>query len=86
MAVNCPSCKEQIEIPRQNLSASGPGKSSLAISAKRDGVGAVSQQLVPMGERSGGLTRIAATENVSCEPKKSRVPSWSWEGRFVSSY
>jgi hypothetical protein len=34
-------------------------------SAKPDGVGAVSQRLIPTGERSGLLTHIAATESVS---------------------
>jgi len=34
------------------------------VSAKPVGVGAVSQRLIPTGERSGLLTRIAATESV----------------------
>jgi len=39
--------------------------------SKADGVGAVSQRLIPTGERSGLLTRIAATESGSlCGPMK----------------
>jgi hypothetical protein len=40
-------------------------KSSLTISAKPVGVGAVFQPLMPAGEQSGLLTRIAATESAS---------------------
>jgi hypothetical protein len=36
-----------------------------SISAKRVGVGAVSQPWIPAGEQSSLLTRIAATESVS---------------------
>jgi hypothetical protein len=40
--------------------------------SKAGGVGAVSQRLIPKGERSGLLTRIAATESVwLCERIKS---------------
>jgi len=38
---------------------------SLTISAKPDGVGAVSQPWILAGERSGLLTHIATTESVS---------------------
>src|SRR4030095_9108415 len=41
------------------------GKASLTISAKPIGVGAAYQRLIPTGERSGLLTRTAATESVS---------------------
>jgi hypothetical protein len=37
----------------------------LTISAKPVGVGAVSQRLIPMGERSGLPTHIAEMESVS---------------------
>jgi hypothetical protein len=40
--------------------------------SKPDGVGAVSQRLIPTGEESGLLTSIAATESVSlCARMKS---------------
>jgi hypothetical protein len=49
----------------------GPGKSSLTISAKPDGVGAALQLLILRGEQSGLLTRIVTTESVSlCTPMK----------------
>ena len=69
--------------PRRHLEAAGrsrrstsrrhgPPKSSLTISAKPVGVGAVSQRLIPTGERSGLQTRIATTESVSlCVRRKS---------------
>jgi hypothetical protein len=40
------------------------GKSSLTISAKPLGVGAMSQRLIPTGERFGLQTRIAPTESI----------------------
>ena len=43
----------------QNPPLSDTGRSSPTISAKPDGVGAVSQRLIPQGERSGLLTHIA---------------------------
>jgi len=48
-----------------NMSQRNTGKSSLIISVKQVGVGAASQRLIPTGERSGLLTRIAAVESVS---------------------
>jgi hypothetical protein len=48
------------------------GKKSLTISAKPVGVVAVSQRLIPTGEQSGLLMRIATTGSVSlCVPMKS---------------
>jgi len=48
------------------------GKSSVTISVKPVGVGAVSQRLIPLGERSSLQTHIATTESVSlCERMKS---------------
>ena len=42
------------------------------ISAKPVGVGAVSQRLIPTGERSGLQTHIATTESISlCMPMRS---------------
>jgi hypothetical protein len=47
-------------------------KSSLTISAKPDGVGAVSRRLIPRGERTGLLTHIGTTERgLSLVAKKS---------------
>jgi hypothetical protein len=47
-------------------------KSSLTISAKPVGVGAMSQPRIPTGERSELLTHTAMTENVTlCERMKS---------------
>jgi len=44
---------------------------------------AVSQRLIPTGERSGLLTPIAATENVSlCERMKSWLRLWNLNQRF----
>jgi hypothetical protein len=40
-------------------------RSSLTISAKPVGVGAASQRLIPTGEPSGLLTRIATTDSGS---------------------
>jgi len=57
--------------PRKELR---PEKEPLeaAVLAKPVGVGAVSQRLIPTGERSGLQTRIAATVNASlCAPMKS---------------
>jgi hypothetical protein len=39
---------------------SSPGKSSLTISAKPVGVGAVSQRLIPMGEQSSYIPKCLA--------------------------
>ncbi len=48
------------------------GKPSPTISAKSAGAGAAFQPLIPTGEQSGLLTRIAATENaLLCMPTKS---------------
>jgi len=47
----------------QDQTAWNPRKSSLTISEKPVGVGAVSQRLIPTSERSGLQTRIAATES-----------------------
>src|SRR5206468_8590826 len=45
---------------------------ALTISAKPVGVGAVSQRLIPEGERTGLQTHIAATESVTlCARRKS---------------
>jgi len=41
------------------------GKSSLTISARPIGFGAVSQRLIPTAKRFGLLMRIAVTESVS---------------------
>jgi hypothetical protein len=47
-------------------------KATDTISAKPDGVGAVSQRLIPTGEQSGLLTHNAATESVTlCTRMKS---------------
>jgi hypothetical protein len=46
------------------------GKSSLTISAGPVGVGVASQPLIPTDERSGLLTHIATTENVSLCTRK----------------
>jgi hypothetical protein len=49
-----------------------PLREGLTTSAKPVGVGKSSQPLIPTGERSGLLTRIATTESASlCVPMKS---------------
>jgi hypothetical protein len=63
----------------------GIGKLSPTISAKPDGVGAVPQPWIPMGERFGLPTYIATMESVSlCVPIRSLLRLWNWNQRFAS--
>jgi hypothetical protein len=78
-----------LQILKQPLKGTKPGDAARllavadAIGAMPVGVGAVSQRLIPTGERSGLQTRIAATENVSSDRRYSKtiaissVYSWS---------
>ena len=64
-----PRCSTKASRARHNMKY---WESSPIISARPDGVGAVSQRLIPTGERSGLQTHIAATESVSlCARMKS---------------
>jgi hypothetical protein len=55
-------------------------KSSLTISAKPVGVGAVSQQLILPGEQSGLLMHTVATESVSLYVRMISSPRfWNWK-------
>jgi hypothetical protein len=56
-------CPDWTEENRRIESTWSTRRSSLTISAKLVGAGAVSQQLIPMGERSGLLTHIATMEH-----------------------
>jgi hypothetical protein len=58
---------------------------SLTISAKPDGAGAASQRLIPTGEQSSLLTRIAVTNAVRCACGRkadgvcgSGIGDWHW--------
>jgi hypothetical protein len=53
------------------------GNQSLTISRKPVGAWVMSQRLIPTGEQSGLLTRIAATESVSlCTDEKLTAFNW----------
>jgi hypothetical protein len=62
-------------------------KAAENLSAKPDGVGAVSQRSIPTGKQSLLQTRIAMTEGaLLCMPTKSSAHFWNWKGRFASIY
>jgi len=51
------------------------------------GVWAASQPWIPTGEQSGLQTHTVTTGSGSlCEPLKSSLRFWNWNGRFVSTY